>query len=168
MNAHCRRWRSTICAPTRLIDYTPPRAPLRVVLDTNVVLDLWGFVDPESQALRAALADGTAVAVGDEDGHAEVERVLQRAQFVTMAVAVRTALRLHLTHASTVRPAPAPWTCRDADDQKFLELAWRVQASALVTKDRALLKLAQRARTSGLWIGVPAAWRAFELAATNR
>jgi predicted nucleic acid-binding protein len=36
--------------------------------------------------------------------------------------------------------------CRDPDDQKFLELARDCKASALVTKDRALLELARRKR----------------------
>jgi predicted nucleic acid-binding protein len=34
--------------------------------------------------------------------------------------------------------------CEDADDQKFIELAWHARASHLLTRDKALLKLARR------------------------
>jgi predicted nucleic acid-binding protein len=39
--------------------------------------------------------------------------------------------------------------CEDPDDQKFLELAWHVCASHLVTRDKALLKLAPRVAQLG-------------------
>ena len=52
---------------------------------------------------------------------------------------------------------PAPWACRDRDDQKFLDLAVTAGASWLFTKDRALLKIAGRARPAGLRIAAPAA-----------
>ena len=52
--------------------------------------------------------------------------------------------------AQLVRLAPAPPAalpplphCRDADDQKFLELAARCRADVLVTRDRQLLRLAR-------------------------
>ena len=39
--------------------------------------------------------------------------------------------------------------CEDPDDQKFLELAWRANARYLVTRDKALLKLARRVSRLG-------------------
>ena len=39
--------------------------------------------------------------------------------------------------------------CEDPDDQKFLELAWHARASHLLTRDKALLKLAHRLEESG-------------------
>lgn len=39
--------------------------------------------------------------------------------------------------------------CEDPDDQKFLALAWHVRASHLLTRDKALLKLARRIAESG-------------------
>lgn len=41
--------------------------------------------------------------------------------------------------------------CSDKDDQKFLELARDVGADILITKDKALLKLARKTRNSGLY-----------------
>jgi predicted nucleic acid-binding protein len=40
-------------------------------------------------------------------------------------------------------PAKAPLTCRDADDQKFIDLAVAHQAT-LLSKDRAVLALKKR------------------------
>ena len=51
----------------------------------------------------------------------------------------------------------APFACSDRDDQKFLDLAYTARADWLVTKDKALLKLARRARRDGLKILLPAA-----------
>ena len=56
-------------------------------------------------------------------------------------------------------PADAPPLpkCRDRDDQKFLELAHAAKADWLVSKDRAVLKLAKRtARDFGFRIAQPA------------
>jgi hypothetical protein len=50
---------------------------------------------------------------------------------------------------------PAPWLCRDPDDQKFLDLAYGAGAQLLFTKDRAVLSLARRARRDGLLILEP-------------
>ncbi|HEY1610523.1 MAG TPA: PIN domain-containing protein, partial [Paraburkholderia sp.] len=49
--------------------------------------------------------------------------------------------------------------CKDRDDQKFLELAHASGAAWLVSKDRAVLKLAKRvARDFGFRIAEPAAF----------
>ena len=50
--------------------------------------------------------------------------------------------------------------CTDADDQKFLELARDAEAEVLITKDKALLKLAKRTARAGLFrIMTPQEWR---------
>jgi uncharacterized protein len=55
--------------------------------------------------------------------------------------------------AENARPLPK---CKDRDDQKFLELAHAAQADWLVSKDRAVLKLARRiARDFGFQIAEP-------------
>jgi len=49
--------------------------------------------------------------------------------------------------------------CTDRDDQKFLEIARDAGAAILVTKDKALLKLARKAEREGLFrIMLPEAW----------
>jgi predicted nucleic acid-binding protein len=49
--------------------------------------------------------------------------------------------------------------CTDKDDQKFLELARDANADVLITKDKALLKLARRLAKAGMFkVMVPEAW----------
>lgn len=51
--------------------------------------------------------------------------------------------------------------CTDPDDQKFLELALQAHADTLITKDKALLKLAKKtARNNMFAIITPQAWHA--------
>jgi predicted nucleic acid-binding protein len=56
---------------------------------------------------------------------------------------------------NTPQPAQLPVgfpRCRDADDDPFIELAWRAGADALVSRDKAVLKLARRVRKFGFQI----------------
>jgi predicted nucleic acid-binding protein len=48
--------------------------------------------------------------------------------------------------------------CRDPDDQKFIDLALAAKAQWLVSRDKALLALAKRAKARGLLIVKPEAW----------
>jgi len=49
--------------------------------------------------------------------------------------------------------------CTDRDDQKFLEIARDADAAILVTKDKALLKLARKTAREGLFrIMTPEVW----------
>ena len=49
--------------------------------------------------------------------------------------------------------------CSDPDDQKFLELALQAGAQTLLTKDKALLKLAKKTASKALFaIMTPQAW----------
>ena len=50
--------------------------------------------------------------------------------------------------------------CTDPDDQTFIDLALSRGAQWLLSRDRAVLKLAKRARVLGLHILTPAAWAA--------
>jgi len=45
--------------------------------------------------------------------------------------------------------------CKDPDDQKFLEIARDAHAECLITKDKALLKLARRTARAGLFTIIP-------------
>jgi predicted nucleic acid-binding protein len=68
------------------------------------------------------------------------------------------ARNLSVTHAGT-SPDPSLPRCRDRDDQKFLELAFAAKASVLLTRDKALLRLAGRTRRRcGFDIVAPRDW----------
>jgi putative PIN family toxin of toxin-antitoxin system len=122
---------------------------MRVVLDSNVWIDILVFDDPATRPIHAALVARTLDALIDERCLKELTRVLDYPQFVRMNVDKAAALasvgQLSTLVAATLdeseRPLPK---CKDRDDQKFLELAHASGADWLVSKDRAVLKLAKR------------------------
>ncbi|WP_017774434.1 putative toxin-antitoxin system toxin component, PIN family [Paraburkholderia kururiensis] len=142
---------------------THPTRPPRVVLDSNVWIDILVFDDPHTRPIHAALETGALQAVVDGRCFAELARVLEYPQFAQRAVdkaaalAIVERLTLRVERASPVEGAKPLPQCRDRDDQKFLELAHGSGAAWLVSKDRAVLKLAKRmTRDFGLQIAPPA------------
>ncbi len=142
----------------------PSRNAALAVLDTNVMLDLWLFDDPRAQALRNALLQGQLVALATAAMLAELIDVLQRpfvASWPTPAAqvldTVHTLCRQVTPPSSTIGPAPR---CSDGDDQKFIDLAWAWPTQWLVSRDRAVLRLARAARAGGLRIVTPEGWAA--------
>ncbi|MFM0738987.1 putative toxin-antitoxin system toxin component, PIN family [Paraburkholderia xenovorans] len=139
------------------------RGALRVVLDSNVWIDILVFDDPHTRPIRAALENGALVALIDARCFAELAYVLDYPQFAHRHVDKAAALAVVERLAQRVEPAalaedarPLP-KCKDRDDQKFLELAHGAEADWLVSKDRAVLKLAKRiARDFGFQIAQPA------------
>jgi uncharacterized protein len=127
----------------------PLRPPLRLVLDTNVALDLLHWHSELVTPLRRSLRDGHALWLTDAACSAEFMRVLDYPEF-KLDLAGRIALgeeyqRLTRTlPPEELAPLAALPKCRDRDDQKFLELAVASQADVLRTRDKALLKLARR------------------------
>jgi predicted nucleic acid-binding protein len=88
----------------------------------------------------------------------EFTQVILREKF-TLPTETRFAiLRAWDRLATPVAPVfAAPFPCSDRNDQMFLDLAYTARADWLVTKDKALLKLARRARRDALAILTPAA-----------
>lgn len=127
-----------------------PAPPIRrLVVDTNVVLDLVVFRDASAAPIARALREGRAECLTNAACLAELRTVLGRPQFGLDATALARALAEYAALAQRAadaqgRAAPLP-RCRDPDDQKFLELARDAGADCLVTRDRALLRL-RRAR----------------------
>jgi putative PIN family toxin of toxin-antitoxin system len=128
--------------------------PLRLVLDTNVWLDWLVFDDAAVAPLKAAVANAHAEIFIDDACTAELATVLAyplrkqilaaHAQAACLAESRRVA-RHAVVHAATECSAADPLpVCRDADDQKFLELARACRADFLVTRDLLLLELARR------------------------
>jgi putative PIN family toxin of toxin-antitoxin system len=143
------------------------RAAPRVVLDSNVWIDILVFDDAATRPIHAALRSGALDAVIDARCLAELSRVLDYPQFTRRAVdkeeALASVARLSVMTPPAEPPAGAATLprCKDRDDQKFLELAHSAGADWLVSKDRALLKLARRtARDFGFRIAQPAPFAA--------
>lgn len=123
-------------------------APLPLlVLDTNCVLALWMFRDPGLTALRADIEDARCRLFRRDDALEELRRVLSYPQFGLAAAArdgVLDAYRLYSLAAPPASAAASPLpVCSDADDQKFLEIARDAGATFLLTRDKALLRLAR-------------------------
>ena len=147
-----------------------PKASLafrpRIVLDTNVCLDLFMFRDPRWQALLDALTNGEVQAFTRNDCRREFELVLaydkmQLSMEAQAAILAEFDLRvtLHEHNPATSATSPALPVCKDGDDQKFLELALACEAEVLITKDKALLKLARKTARNGQFrILAPEAW----------
>ncbi|MBS0338749.1 MAG: putative toxin-antitoxin system toxin component, PIN family [Proteobacteria bacterium] len=125
---------------------------MRLVLDTNVVLDLVVFRDPGAATLRAAIEAGRVTILTSAECLAELRRVLDYPEFKLDEAAQAAACDWFVAHAEILEaPEPEPMLprCRDADDQKFLDLAWVADVEHLVTKDKALLELARRVAKLG-------------------
>jgi predicted nucleic acid-binding protein len=131
-----------------------------VVIDTNVALDLLVFNEPRVQPLRAALADAhlcwlACARMGDE-----LAEVLRRGLAAQRGVDA-TAVSAHWHACVTLKAAPTVgWRlrCTDDDDQVFIDLALEQRARWLLSRDRAVLKLARRAKALGLAIVTPETW----------
>lgn len=121
---------------------------LRIVLDTNVVLDLFHWANVDAVPIMAALEAGRIECLVDERTLDELQRVLTYPQLKLTPdmIAERYARYSDLiTVVPAGEAAPLP-RCKDRDDQKFLELAERSGADLLVSKDKALLKLRGRTK----------------------
>ena len=135
-------------------DDSSAHAP-RIVLDTNTVLALWMFRDSALAALRAWIEAGSCRLYSREDALEELRRVLAYEQFglgqgLQMQLYAEYRERLSSRQAAlsscirgTSLDLPA---CKDSDDQKFLEIAALSGAQGLLTRDKALLRLAKHRR----------------------
>lgn len=129
--------------------------PLRaVVLDTNIVLDVFVFKDPSAEPIRQALANKALDWLATQAMRSELARVLDYPK-----IAVRLAfyklcasdvLAKFDQHAQIVPVAPkAGVTCRDADDQAFIDLAVQHRA-LLLSKDRHVISMTKRLLNQGI------------------
>ena len=123
-------------------------AELTLVLDTNIVLDLFIFDDVQSRPLRAALSGGGLHWLATRPMREELERVLgydhiaaRLAASGQLAADVLTGFDRHARLVDV--PDRAPLTCADPNDQMFIDLAVRHQCT-LLSKDNAVLALRKR------------------------
>ena len=125
----------------------PTNAAIRVVLDTNIVMDMLHFSNIHTQPLRTGIAAGQLACFTDTDCLAELERVTGYPEFVLDqdnrdALMARYREFVYACEAEGEEGFPLP-RCRDKDDQKFLILAARCNAGFLITRDKLLLRLAR-------------------------
>ncbi len=124
-----------------------------LVIDTNIALDVLVFEDPATQALRQALEQRQCRWLITQSMLDEARRVLDypliARRMATRELRVDGVMARWHELSTLLEPAPkAPYTCKDADDQKFIDLA--VQHSCvLLSKDAAVLCMARRLQRVG-------------------
>jgi len=136
------------------------------VIDTNVVLDWLVFNEPSVQPLVEAIMTGklrwiATAAMLAEQRHVVSGRVCSRWRADPDVI-----VNAHERWVCVVEtpPAAARLRCTDPDDQMFIDLALAQRAPWLLTHDRALLKLARRARPYGTQILPPQRWTTIQAA----
>ena len=134
---------------------TAGRAAATLVLDTNIVLDLFVFDDAAAKPLRAALEAGALEWLATPSMRGELARVLDYPQIAPRlafhGLAAADVLAAFDRHARLVAVAPkAAATCRDPDDQGFIDLAVAHRATWLLSKDRAVLSMRKRLAAHGV------------------
>ena len=130
------------------------QVPQAWVIDTNIVLDLWLFEDPSTIPLRAALQSGAISHLATGSMRDELERVLTYPHIIKrMAksnIQAPDILNRFDEYQLAAEPAAkAACTCKDPDDQKFIDLAV-AHAVPLLSKDKAILCMKKRLLQSGV------------------
>lgn len=138
----------------RLPAEAAPGEPARpVVVDTNVALDLLIFSDPRTAPLRALLAQGRLAWIATQVMRDELERVLAYPHIVGRMdyyrVDAAQVLAAFDAQARLVEIAPkVAYVCKDADDQKFIDLA-AAHRAILLSKDKAVICMRKRLMNFG-------------------
>jgi predicted nucleic acid-binding protein len=145
---------------------------VRLVLDTNVVIDWLVFDDPFLASFREQVRSRSIQVISHAPALEELRRVLgypalkldtqRQAAVLDRYVALASFFGAHASSEGDASAAagdgslaelpPGFPRCRDSDDDPFLQLAWRARVDALVSRDKAVLKLARRARKFGFEI----------------
>ncbi|NVM78514.1 putative PIN family toxin of toxin-antitoxin system [Duganella sp. SG902] len=140
--------------------------PKKVVIDTNVCLDLFVFNDPRWAKLVNAIESGEIEAVTRADCRDEYNIVLHY-KHLPLDDDSRPLAAARFDQMIKVVAPPESGVklpvCSDKADQKFLEIARDAGAEVLITKDKALLKLARRLAREGMFkVMLPEKWIALE------
>jgi predicted nucleic acid-binding protein len=135
---------------TALTDTKP-----RLVLDTNVILDLLVFKDPSAEPIRLLLDAKQVDAVRTPASMAELIDVIGRPTFKLNREDQATIVRAWETSSRLLEDMaiePAPFTCRDPDDQVFIDMAYSIRPAFLLSKDLRVLELSAIAKPHGVEI----------------
>ena len=119
-----------------------------LVLDTNIVLDMFVFNDAGAAPLTCGLAAGNFQWIATQPMRDELARVLDYPHIAGKRAFYKIAAAQVLAQFDQLaRLVPAAFkaavTCKDPDDQKFIDLAVEHQAM-LLSKDKAVLCMAKR------------------------
>ena len=119
-----------------------------IVLDTNIVLDAFVFNDSAAEAVRQGLSNQTLDWLATEPMRLELARVLTYPKIAVKLefykLTATDVLAKFDQHARIIDASPkASVTCKDADDQKFIDLAVQHRA-LLLSKDQHVISMKKR------------------------
>ncbi len=118
---------------------------VRAVCDTNVVVSALLFAKGRLGWLREAWREGVVVPLLSQATVAELMRVLAYPKFKLSHSDIEELLSDYLPYGEVVEVNAVTEdlpSCRDADDQIFVELAFAGKADMLITGDADLLAMA--------------------------
>ena len=123
--------------------------PMRVVLDSNVLISALVFESPGAVWLRNLGQQGGIIPVVSRETVEELVRVLAYKKFVLSDADQSDLLEDYLPYVETIADprtrAHIP-KCRDPKDEMFLRVAYAAKVDAIVTGDDDLLALASESR----------------------
>jgi predicted nucleic acid-binding protein len=130
--------------------------PNLLVLDTNVVLDLFVFGDARALPLKERLRAGQAGWIATAAMRDELQRVLGYAAIAARlqsgSVTAGVILQQFDCHSVLVdAPERAPLLCEDSEDQMFVDLAVQ-RRCLLLSKDAAVLAMKKRLALLGVTV----------------
>jgi putative PIN family toxin of toxin-antitoxin system len=119
-----------------------------VILDTNVLLDLFVFNDFRALHLKQALIEGKIDALVSPKTLEEFADVIAR-PFFALSQEQQEQIRHQWQGLARVIAdealMKAPWVCHDPDDQVFLDLAYTNRPCTLISKDNEVLRFNKKA-----------------------
>ncbi|ABM39008.1 protein of unknown function DUF132 [Polaromonas naphthalenivorans CJ2] len=125
-----------------------------VVIDTNIILDIFVFADAAAKPVRQALEAGELDWIATRPMRDELARVLDYPQIVPRLkfyqINAGDVLASFDRHARLLEVAiKARLHCSDPDDQKFIDLAVAGK-TLLLSKDRHVLSMSKRLLAHGV------------------
>ncbi len=130
--------------------------PIYLVIDTNIMLDLWVYQNPQTSILKQCLESKKIVLLLTQAMLNELDFVLQRAPILAVLAKFNLTVlelkeNLHNCAQLCDVANAAPWRCKDKSDQMFIDLAW-AQQTHLLSKDKAVLSLNKKFKSRGIFI----------------
>jgi len=118
----------------------------RIIVDTNILLDIIYFEDPHVEDLKKAIENGSVEAWSCPLIWDEFLDVMRRPAFYENEeihqIKINKAVKYFQFEAGTI--PPSPYKCRDPDDQIFIDLAVIKAPCWLISRDLEVLKLAKK------------------------